>query len=186
MARASGRSSAPTRAGTTSSTALPGKGRSAARRRRRSGSWKLSPSTSTCSRRTSGRNLFPLGHVGIGTHLVPHAVRKRLPWRWLALGCLLPDVIDKPIWLVAQWLGAASEHFDTARVIRHTALLAPSAVFAPCVRGFRLHQTGRSGLVMDAGLASEQHRTGGRRKRSRRIHLFRRRLDVAPCATRGL
>ena len=56
-------------------------------------------------------------------------MRKRLPWRWLALGCLLPDVIDKPIWLVAQWLGAASEHFDTARVIGHTAFLAAAVVF---------------------------------------------------------
>src|SRR5947199_4827939 len=123
MARASGRSSAPTRAGTTSSTALPGKGRSAARRRRRSGSWKRSPSTSTCSRRRCGRNLFPLGHVGIGTHLVPRSVRERMPWRWLALGCLLPDVIDKPVFLVAQWLGAESPLWDTARMVGHTAFL---------------------------------------------------------------
>src|SRR2546426_11635705 len=129
MVRAWEPSSAPTRAGTTSSTALPGRVRSAARRKRRSGSWKRSPSTSTCSRRTCGRNLFPIGHVGIGTHLVPHAVRNRLPWRWLALGCLLPDLIDKPIWLVAQWLGAAAGHFGTARGIGPTALLAAAAFF---------------------------------------------------------
>ena len=36
--------------------------------------------------------MFPLGHVGIGTHLVPRAVRDKLPWRWLAFGCLLPDL----------------------------------------------------------------------------------------------
>jgi hypothetical protein len=67
--------------------------------------------------------VFPLGHVGIGTHLVPRAVRERLPWRWLALGCLLPDVIDKPIWLVAQWVGAESPLWDTARMVGHTAFL---------------------------------------------------------------
>ncbi len=55
-------------------------------------------------------------------------MRKRLPWRWLALGCLLPDVIDKPIWLVAQWLGAESRHFDSARMVGHTAFLAAAVV----------------------------------------------------------
>jgi hypothetical protein len=68
--------------------------------------------------------LFPLGHVGIGTHLIPRRVRERVPWRWLALGCLLPDVIDKPIWLVALWGGAESQHFEMARMIGHTAFLA--------------------------------------------------------------
>ena len=68
--------------------------------------------------------MFPLGHVGIGTHLIPRRLRERLPWRWLALGCLLPDVIDKPIWVVAQWLGAESQQFDTARMFGHTAFLA--------------------------------------------------------------
>ncbi|HKN54297.1 MAG TPA: metal-dependent hydrolase [Amycolatopsis sp.] len=55
-------------------------------------------------------------------------MRERLPWRWLALGCLLPDVIDKPIWLVAQWLGAESRHFDTARMVGHTAFVAAAVV----------------------------------------------------------
>ena len=64
--------------------------------------------------------MFPLGHVGIGTHLIPKPVRDRLPWRWLALGCLLPDILDKPVWLAAQWLGAESPLFDTARMFGHT------------------------------------------------------------------
>src|SRR2546428_7934285 len=55
---------------------------------------------------------------------MPRRWRGRLPWRWLALGCLLPDVIDKPIWVVAQWLGAESQQFDTARMFGHTAFLA--------------------------------------------------------------
>ena len=51
-------------------------------------------------------------------------MRERVPWRWLAFGCLLPDAIDKPIWLVAQWLGATSRHLDYARMAGHTAFLA--------------------------------------------------------------
>ena len=78
--------------------------------------------------------MFPLGHVGIGTHLIPRRVRERLPWRWLAFGCLLPDVIDKPIWVVAQSLGAESREFDTARMFGHTAFLA----FAVAIAAWRL------------------------------------------------
>jgi LexA-binding, inner membrane-associated putative hydrolase len=74
--------------------------------------------------------VFPLGHVGIGTHLIPRKLRERLPWRWLALGCLLPDVIDKPIWIVAEWLGAQSAHFDTARMFGHTAFLCIAVAIA--------------------------------------------------------
>ena len=80
-----------------------------------------------------------MGHVGIGTHLIPRAVRERLPWRWLAFGCLLSDVIDKPVWIVAQWLGAKSAIWDTARMFGHTAFLAvPLALAARVWRGKRL------------------------------------------------
>jgi hypothetical protein len=68
--------------------------------------------------------VFPLGHVGIGTHLVPRRLRERLPWRWLALGCLLPDVIDKPIWMVARLFNAPWAHVETARLLGHTAFVA--------------------------------------------------------------
>ena len=79
--------------------------------------------------------MFPLAHVGIGTHLVPRSVRDELPWRWLALGCLLPDLIDKPIWLVAQWLGANLSTLDTARLLGHTAwFAAASANVQPFLR----------------------------------------------------
>ena len=46
--------------------------------------------------------MFPLGHVGIGTHIVPRRVRDLLPWRWVVLGCLLPDAIDKPLYFWAR------------------------------------------------------------------------------------
>ena len=38
--------------------------------------------------------MFVLGHVGIGTRLVQ---RLRLPFAGLCVGCLLPDLIDKPL-----------------------------------------------------------------------------------------
>jgi hypothetical protein len=79
--------------------------------------------------------MFPFGHVGIGTHLIPRAVRERLPWRWLALGCLLPDLLDKPIWLTAQWLGVELPQLESARLFGHTAwfagVLALAAALAP-------------------------------------------------------
>src|SRR6267378_2874980 len=80
--------------------------------------------------------MFPLGHVGIGTHLIPRRLREGLPWRWLALGCLLPDLIDKPIWIGAQALGVESRLFDTARMIGHTAFLL-AAVAAVAGAGVR-------------------------------------------------
>jgi len=52
--------------------------------------------------------VFPLGHLGIGTRLLPARLRDRLPWIWFAFGCLLPDLLDKPV-------------FVAARVARHLA-----------------------------------------------------------------
>ena len=48
--------------------------------------------------------MFPLGHVGIGTHVLPPRIREQLRWRWLVVGCLLPDVIDKPLFIAARLL----------------------------------------------------------------------------------
>jgi hypothetical protein len=81
--------------------------------------------------------LFPLGHVGIGTHLIPRALRARLAWRWLALGCLLPDLIDKPIWILTQSYGAESRLYDSARMFGHTAFLAGAVAIAARLVGAR-------------------------------------------------
>lgn len=81
--------------------------------------------------------MFPLGHIGIGTHLLPARVRERLPWRWLALGCLLPDLLDKPLWAALQWSARAGEvaTFATARLFGHTVFFAALvAVAALAVR----------------------------------------------------
>ena len=81
--------------------------------------------------------MFPFGHVGIGTHLIPRAVRERLPWRWLALGCLLPDLLDKPIWLAAQWLGVELPQLESARLFGHTAWFALAFAVAARLSGAR-------------------------------------------------
>ena len=39
-------------------------------------------------------------------------------------------MIDKPIWVVAQYLGAESRTFDTARLFGHTAFLAFAVALA--------------------------------------------------------
>ena len=75
--------------------------------------------------------------MGIGTHLIPRAHRARLPWRWLALGCLLPDLIDKPIWILTQSFGAESRLYDTARMFGHTAFLAAAVAIAARLVGAR-------------------------------------------------
>ena len=86
--------------------------------------------------------MFPFAHVGIGTHLIPGRVRASLPWRWLALGCLLPDLIDKPIWIASRLAsGTFVAHaglFATARLFGHSVffagLLALAAAFVPPAR----------------------------------------------------
>lgn len=70
--------------------------------------------------------MFPLGHVGIGTHLVPPRLRARLPWGALALGCLLPDLIDKPLWIAALHFADETHPPFVAgtRIFGHTLLFA--------------------------------------------------------------
>jgi membrane-bound metal-dependent hydrolase YbcI (DUF457 family) len=78
--------------------------------------------------------LFPFAHIGIGTQLIPGRVRASLPWRWLALGCLLPDLIDKPIWIASPLAsGAVDAHaglLATARLFGHSVFFAGLLAFA--------------------------------------------------------
>jgi hypothetical protein len=67
--------------------------------------------------------LFVLGHLGVGPRLLG-SVRRRLPARWLALGCLLPDLIDKPLFYALLW---AEGHPDA--VIRGSRSVAHSGLF---------------------------------------------------------
>jgi len=66
--------------------------------------------------------LFVLGHVGIGTRLIP-GLRHRVPERWLIAGCLLPDLIDKPLYYGLLWTrGDADPLIAGSRSIGHSGL----------------------------------------------------------------
>ena len=67
--------------------------------------------------------MFVLGHLGIGPRLLG-GLRRRLPARWLALGCLLPDLIDKPLFYGLLW---AEDHADA--LIRGSRSVAHSGLF---------------------------------------------------------
>jgi hypothetical protein len=66
--------------------------------------------------------VFLLGHAGIGPRLV-WPWRLRLPYKWLVFGCLLPDLIDKPLFYALLWTqGHASPIFSGSRTIGHSGL----------------------------------------------------------------
>lgn len=70
--------------------------------------------------------MFIFGHLGLGSKLVsPWAAR--LPRRWLLLGTLLPDLIDKPIYYGLSWLegtrGAELGLISGTRTFGHTVAL---------------------------------------------------------------
>ena len=66
--------------------------------------------------------MFVLGHVGIGSHLLPRRFRSRALWGWVALGCLLPDLLDKPLWLLGLARGT--------RLFGHTLLFVGALLVA--------------------------------------------------------
>jgi hypothetical protein len=66
--------------------------------------------------------VFLFGHAGLGPRLV-WPWRARLPLLWLTFGCLLPDLIDKPLFYFLLWTrGRPSELFSGSRTIGHTGL----------------------------------------------------------------
>jgi hypothetical protein len=68
--------------------------------------------------------LFVLGHVGIGTRML-FGLRERLPGRWLVLGCLLPDLIDKPLFYGLLWTrGHPDALISGSRNVGHSGLFA--------------------------------------------------------------
>jgi hypothetical protein len=70
--------------------------------------------------------LLPLGHLGIGSRLLGRA-RARLPAWPLYLGCLLPDLLDKPLYYALSAAtgrhGAALGLISSSRTVGHTGLL---------------------------------------------------------------
>lgn len=78
--------------------------------------------------------MFLLGHVGIGTHMIPPRIRARLPWRWLVVGCLVPDLLDKPLFLGARLLRRLDpgylELIGGSRLFGHTLLFSAVLIAA--------------------------------------------------------
>jgi hypothetical protein len=46
--------------------------------------------------------MFFFGHLGVGATLV-RPWKERLPFRWVLLGAVLPDLIDKPLYYGLSW-----------------------------------------------------------------------------------
>jgi hypothetical protein len=66
--------------------------------------------------------VFVLGHLGIGSRMLG-PWRRRLPWVWLFLGCVLPDLIDKPLFYGLLWLrGHPDALISGTRTVGHTGL----------------------------------------------------------------
>lgn len=78
--------------------------------------------------------MFVLGHIGIGSRLLPRNLRAPVLWAWMAAGCLLPDLIDKPLWLSAPQLFAGHPNalalLGGTRLFGHTLLLAVVATLS--------------------------------------------------------
>jgi hypothetical protein len=67
--------------------------------------------------------VFIFGHLGIGSKLVSPAT-KGLPWRWVLLGTLLPDLIDKTLFYAQKSLVEGEIPLVTGtRTFGHTASL---------------------------------------------------------------
>ncbi len=77
--------------------------------------------------------MFVLGHLGIGSRLL-FKLRRKLPPKWLYLGCLLPDLIDKPLYygLHGVWpLITGTRSFGHAGLFLLTLLLAAAIARRP-------------------------------------------------------
>ena len=70
--------------------------------------------------------MFPLGHLGVGARAV-QSWTPPVQRRWVLLGALLPDLVDKPLYYALAWVtgrrGAAIGLVSGSRTFGHTALL---------------------------------------------------------------
>ena len=65
--------------------------------------------------------MFVLGHLGIGSRML-FGLRRRLPAWPLYLGCLLPDLIDKPLFYGLHLLHRSWPLIKGTRTFGHTGL----------------------------------------------------------------
>ena len=92
--------------------------------------------------------MFVLGHVGIGTRLIP-GLRHRVPARWLIAGCLLPDLIDKPLFYGLLW---ARGHADP--VIAGSRSIGHSGLFLVALLGLALLSRRSAAKALCAGVVT--------------------------------
>jgi hypothetical protein len=97
--------------------------------------------------------VFVLGHLGIGSRLAGRLPGVLRAPGWLALGTLLPDLIDKPLYyalsLPTGLHGAELGLISGTRTFGHTALFGLALFAGLTVRGHRL-----AGRALLAGLAT--------------------------------
>ncbi len=84
--------------------------------------------------------MFFFGHIGVGAGLV-RPWKARLPFRPLALGTILPDLVDKSLYYGMSWStgrhGAALGLISCTRTFGHTGLFLATLGLA----GWRLRST---------------------------------------------
>jgi hypothetical protein len=77
--------------------------------------------------------MFILGHAGIGSRMAG-PLRELLPGWWLLFGCLLPDLIDKPLFYGLLWMeGHADGLITGTRSVGHTGLFLLALILLAAV-----------------------------------------------------
>jgi hypothetical protein len=92
--------------------------------------------------------MFPLAHLGIGS-LIVRPVSTKLPFRWVLFGTLLPDLIDKPVYLV---LGIIA-HFSTGGWVPGKRGFAHTALFLILLAAVAVHKKSASWSTCAIGTA---------------------------------
>ncbi|MCC7442933.1 MAG: hypothetical protein IT285_14970 [Bdellovibrionales bacterium] len=99
--------------------------------------------------------MFILGHVGIGLKISKPFMGKGaggLSWAWTALGTLLPDLIDKPLYyglsLVTGLKGAELGLISGSRTMGHTLL------FLMILLGFAVLRRSKAAAALALGAAT--------------------------------
>lgn len=76
--------------------------------------------------------MFVLGHLGVGSRLL-FGLRRRLPAWPLYLGCLLPDLIDKPLYYALLALHRLPPLISGTRSFGHTGIFLLLVLLAAAV-----------------------------------------------------
>ena len=93
--------------------------------------------------------MLPLGHLGIGSRLLG-PWRRRFDWRLLYLGCLLPDLIDKPLYYALSL--ATGRHAAELGLISGTRTVGHTLLFFLLLAALSLRYRGIAAVA--AGVAT--------------------------------